>query len=752
MNLIEHILYQNILANLDALPEILGVFERTLDEKGISVSRRELDDIPEEIKLAEAAFLSTEQKEAALKISAFFKSFPHAKVIEYIYLGQKERIARSILRNLNQEKKDVARIQELLYEFCKIPAGKIHLSTTMTMGIRVNLISEFISVHLPYVSIAKNFINMRDIANVMGKSVSSNVAGGLVGGKAAGMILANRILRPTLEDRNEELDSRIEEIDAYFVKSSIISEFTAMNRLEECHSLKYIEGDAFERERLKLYKRFMEGNFPESTLSQFRKILIETDNCPLILRSSSYLEDSVGLSFSGKYDSIFISNMGTLEERLEELTHGIKQVYFSLYSANVIQYRKDNSLLDYNEKMSVLIQKVVGKAYGKYFFPGIALVGFSRNSYCWNKRIKKEDGMLRIVMGLGTRAVDRVGDDYPRIVSLSAPTLRPEVTTREKIKYSQRYLDVLNLETKQIETVNFVDLINKIREDGYDLPVHDVISIEKDGMLTRPYLLPDKLSHEKCAITFDGLLSNNKFTSLLDHVLKKIEKAYDMPVDMEFAYHNDKLYILQCRTLRQRKGTPEKVVLPSCERSDILFTANRGFSNALIPDIEYIVYVDRLAYDSIGAPDKKYEVARIVGKLNRGLKGKRFILMGPGRWGTNNIDLGIGVKYSDINNTLMLIEIAWKKDGVTPELSYGTHFFQDLVEADIIPLPLFPEEEGIIFNSAFFGKAANLLSDFEIDEYFNPIIKVVNVRKETGGRLLNVYLDDSSSAGLACFK
>jgi hypothetical protein len=391
-----------------------------------------------------------------------------------------------MLQYLNVTRGDPEKIRDLLHRFCEIPVGRFHVSPGVTLGIRVDLISQFISDHRPYISIAKNHITMRDVEDVLSRSIGSVSQPGLVGGKAAGMILANRILQPTLTAGDPELAGALQEPESYFVKSCVAADYVNRNGLQECHSLKYLDHDAMETLRETLFERFRKGSFSDHVNGMFMEILKQTEGNPLILRSSSYLEDSVGHSFSGKYESVFISNRGTIEERFDELVWGIKRVYLSLYGAQAIEYRRDRNLLDYDERMAVLIQKVVGTRYGKYFFPSVGLVGFSKNAHCWNSRIRKEDGMLRMVMGLGTRAVERVGDDYPRMVSLSEPTLRPEVTMSEKIKYSQRCVDVLNLETKQVETHNFVDLVNEITAEGRQVELRDIVSIAEDGMLKTP--------------------------------------------------------------------------------------------------------------------------------------------------------------------------------------------------------------------------------------------------------------------------
>jgi hypothetical protein len=306
MNAKEHLLYQDILKYHNAYDCVLNAFERALRDHNLEAPAEDSERSPEF---------------ASGLIAKVFDNLPPETVEEYINLGRKEKIARSIMHFLNNEEYNTNKIQTLLEEFSRIPAGKIFLPTTMTLDIRVNLISHFISNHLAFISIAKNYINMRDIASIIDNSVAVPSTTGMIGGKSGGMLLANRILRPTLSfECPKELEGRIEEIESWYIRSSIINEFIANNQLEECHSLKYIEGDEFDKQYKALSKRFMKGSFSPRTIKRFRSILDKARGCPLILRSSSFLEDSVGCSFSGKYDSFFISNRGSDEERLQEFT------------------------------------------------------------------------------------------------------------------------------------------------------------------------------------------------------------------------------------------------------------------------------------------------------------------------------------------------------------------------------------------------------------------------------------------------
>ena len=123
----------------------------------------------------------------------------------------------------------------------------------------------------------------------------------------------------------------------------------------------------------------------------------------------------------------------------------------------------------------------------------------------------------------------------------------------------------------------------------------------------------------------------------------------------------------------------------------MIFDAHRFVRNGLIEDIEYIVYVDPDRYDVVPTRQRRIEIARVIGRLNRTLEPKTFILVGPGRWGSNDIRLGVPVHYADINRCRMLIEIAKQREGFCPEVSFGTHFFQAPVQAGIDYLPLYPD-------------------------------------------------------------
>jgi hypothetical protein len=176
---------------------------------------------------------------------------------------------------------------------------------------------------------------------------------------------------------------------------------------------------------------------------------------------------------------------------------------------------------------------------------------------------------------------------------------------------------------------------------------------------------------------------------------------------------------------------------------EVLFSARRYVSNGFVPDITHVVYVDPQGYADLPTHADLLAVGRAVSKLNKILPKRGFILMGPGRWGSRgDVKLGVSVTYSDINNTSLLIEIARKKGQYVPDLSFGTHFFQDLVEASIRYLPLYPDDPGILFNESFLLRSRNLLRTL-VPEHGDlaDVVRVIDVPAVTGGRVLRVLMN-----------
>lgn len=612
----------------------------------------------------------------------------------------------------------------------------------------VVLLKSLVSDQLAFVRIARNFINIFDLKEIMSRKIGR----GKIGGKSAGMILAYKILCQPDPDDLIELKDHLALPETYFIGSDVYYDFKTINNLEQTISQKYLTREEIEQQYPRIRTAYLASRFPEDATERLREILAEIGQAPIIVRSSSLLEDNFGSAFAGKYDSFFLPNQSTPEENLAALIKAIIQIYASVLSPDALFYRQIQELDDYDERMAILIQKVQGERYDKYFFPYIAGVGYSSNPFIWNKKLKREDGFLRMVLGLGTRAVDRVDRDYPRMVGLSHPQLRPVNGPADIIKYSQRYMDVIDLEENMFKTIPITEVLSS-NFSG----VQYLASVDEGDFVKPIFSLGAAIPPEKMVLTFENLLKNTDFVKLMKTILKKLDLYYERPVDIEFAVQftpgypkpNFKIILLQCRPLShqnwgQHVAMPQNVPLP-----DQIFTANRLVPSGVVDKIKYIVYVDPLAYSQIGDPSTRMELARIVGRLNKRLEGEKFILMGPGRWGSSNIDLGVKVTYADIYNTSMLIEIAVAHNGITPELSYGTHFFQDLVESNIFPLALYPDTPGIFFNYSFINQAPNKLALLlPHDSSYADYIKVINVADAQPNKLLRVVMSAEESSAL----
>jgi hypothetical protein len=744
-----------LLRKMNQYPTLVGlmrtIFLEVLEQRGVA-TRAQLEAQAQEAMrrdgIEDTEAVRQEYLEAVLDTTVARQLGP-SDIENYINLARKKENAQTLSMLANRDQASTEEILRALREFCDIPKGEVYISVEEAEGIRVALISRFISNQLPFISLAKNYITVRDADAILQRTLFSRKRPGKLGGKAAGMILAHKILLPTLEAPDPDLAGVVRVPDTWYLNSGVFSEFLDRNNLYLFHTFKYKDRESIEKDFLQIEEQFRAASFAPEVVADFRRILEEVGEHPIIIRSSSMLEDNFGLAFSGKYQSIFLTNQGDLETRLTHFVAGLKKVFASTFGPDPILYRRDHGLLDYDERMAMVVQKVVGRRLGDYFFPFAAGVMFSRNVYAWNPRIRKDDGLVRLVYGLGTRAVDRVGSDYPRMVPLSHPQLRPEVTADQIRKYSQRQVDVLNLKTGQLETLDFPSLCAEVTHPD----LYYAVSLREHDHLAPPlFKTQDLRRHQEMCLTFDNFLAKTPFPSIARRILRRIEEVYGRPVDLEFAWDGGCLYLLQCRSLSVRRE-PDRVEMPQdTPQTQMLFATQSAFASGVVPDLEYVVYVDPRAYDRLPSYEAKMKIAGAVNLLNRQLAQRRYVLMGPGRWGSNDINLGVRVTYSNINKTRLLVEIAFAREGYTPEVSYGTHFFQDLVEADIVVTSLYPDEPGAYLNEKFLLESENLLASIVPEARdCEDVIRVLNVPLATDGNYLHVYMDAARRAGVGVF-
>jgi len=499
---------------------------------------------------------------------------------------------------------------------------------------------------------------------------------------------------------------------------------------------------------LGIQKDMLTGQLPVDILDSLRNLLDMVGQQPLIVRSSSLLEDNFGTSFAGKYESHFCPNQGTQEENLRDLTQAIIRIYASVFNPDALLYRRAKGLQDYDERMAILIQVVQGDRFGKYHLPEVAGVGFSHNLYRWSPQIRREDGFLRLVWGLGTRAVDRVGNDYPRLVALSHPMLHPATSTKELRHYSQQYVDLINIETNSFESLPIGEVL-----DAHYPVLRYMVQVDQGGYLTPLRSTIVEGGMNQLVITYDELLRRTSLAPLMRKMLELLENSYRSPVDTEFTARivdpmnpqpQVEVTLLQCRPQSHIKELEAR--LPqSLDAEDIVFSTPRMAPRGRITDIRYVIFVTPEGYFTLPTPAARAMLRQAISSLNKALAGKHFICIGPGRWGTSNPDLGIHIGYGDIYNTRALIELTGEGIGSAPEASFGTHFFQDLVESEIFPLAIYLEDDGVIFKRDFFYETPNSLSDY-IDQVIDlpDCLRLIEVSSYRSNHHLELVMDNEN--------
>jgi len=574
-------------------------------------------------------------------------------------------------------------------------------------------------------NLASRYFSLEDLLTFKSRMIGT----GFIGGKAVGMLLSRRILEA---QPDFDWSSLLEQHDSFFVGSNVYYSYIVNNGWWELYAAQKAPEHYFTAGS-ELHEKMLSGVFPEPLRDELQSMLDYYGQYPIIVRSSSLLEDSFGNAFAGKYDSFFCANQGAPEERYAALEEAVRKIFASTLSEDALTYRKQRGLDQHVEQMGLLIQRVSGSYHQQYYFPELAGVGISYNTFVWDKQMDPQAGMLRLVLGLGTRAVDRVEGDYPRIVALDEPMKLPLKGHEDLRRFSQKDIDLVNVSDNCLQSLPLSQLINEKIE----------LNLERYGELDREAMSRlkerGKTGQQVWLLTFEHLLKRTDFPAIMHTLLKTVEKAYRYPVDIEFTVNSaadgsTRINLLQCRPL-QTKGLKKRVSIPDqIPEEKIFFRAEGGFmgGNTALP-IKRIIWIEPRQYAQLPLTDK-YEVARLIGRLNKLIKEREeqpTLLLGPGRWGTSTPSLGVPVKFSEINNMAAIGEVAFTEGDLMPELSFGSHFFQDLVEADIFYLALFPDIFPCTLNSDWIYQHSNDLGGLmPSSSRFNPTVKVIDIPKQ----------------------
>lgn len=568
---------------------------------------------------------------------------------------------------------------------------------------------------------------------------SRMIGSGSIGGKACGMLLARKIVSTTLPSWRQYSEPH----DSYYIGSDVFYTYIVSNNCWEIRIAQRTPEGYFSKAE-ELRDALLSGEFPANIREKFRSMLDYFGQSPIIVRSSSFLEDGFGNAFAGKYESVFCVNQGSPEERLTAFENAVRTVYASTMSPSALEYRMQRGLAFQDEQMAILVQRVSGSYQDSLYFPSAAGVGYSCSAYRWSRNMDPAAGMLRIVAGLGTRAVDRTENDYPRLANLDRPAASLHTTTAQKHQFSQRKLDVLDTEQNCLRSVNVDDLMQM-------LPLW-----YKKAVMERDYEAEDACLRmnryrQVWFVTCQKLLENQIFTSLMQNVLKNLEQAYQNPVDIEYTVNLDEsgdfvVNLLQCRPL-YTGTTGGRIHLPQLESQDIFFEIrDSSLGNSASGPIDVVVQISPVEYYNYPY-QLKPRAAQAVGIINRYYRGqgKRVMLLTPGRLGTSSPELGVPVNFAEISGFSVICEVSDGRAGYMPELSYGSHMFQDLVEADILYCALWNDQRTIRYQENLFEKLENLFPEICPDQ--EELFSMFRVTEPKGLRIWNDVVTGKTVCG-----
>ena len=516
------------------------------------------------------------------------------------------------------------------------------------------------------------------------------IGGGTIGGKGRSLLFAIR----TLRDAGDENLRSVVLPRSRYIGTNVFKEF-----ISRITNLDDLRRSATPEE---LEEEFLKTDLPESVTQGIFGYLAEMRD-PVAIRSSSKLEDSLKYSFAGKYMSPFLlNNEESLTERVKAVEREIKRVYARTYFPAATAYREKHSLPD--DLMGIIIMRISGRWRGNHYYPTTAGVGFSYNGRRWTTRIKREDGLIRMVFGLGTMSTKR---GYARTYSLTNPYLRSEGSNPYKVmKNSQERFHVISRASGELSTID----IKEVWRDAFrwhpDFSTYASLYIydESNG-----YFSPlDRMSifspaDGKVCMPFESFPKiHATFFKTMSRLLPLLQESMGIYADIEFAYEplENRLELLQSRPLWVGEYEDE-AKCPSLEGRETILMADRMVTDGSRESIEYLVLVDPEIYS---ASSDFQAIARALGDMNRALAPAKFILVAPGRVGSSNPELGVPVRYDEITNVTCIVEVGIPKTGQMPELSYGTHFFSDLETDGVYYMPVFHGEKDNLYNENWFAR------------------------------------------------
>ena len=456
---------------------------------------------------------------------------------------------------------------------------------------------------------------------------------------------------------------------------------------------------------------FKKASFPQWLANDLRAFLRHTQG-PLAVRSSAILEDAHYRSSAGAYTTYMLpNNHPKIQVRLEQLIQAIKLVYSSLYKEAPRVLARHSIYRPEEDKMAVIIQKLVGCQHGDYFYPAISGVAQSYNFYPVDY-MKPEEGVAHMALGLGKIVVDggvalRFSPKYPELL--------PQFSTVDHIlKNAQRYFYALRMRTEDEPYITHPDMELE-RIDLDEAVDHAPVKRFSSTYFPEDGRIRDMFSNEGYPVlTFASILKFKEFPlgDILSQLLEVGQNGMGCPVEMEFAvsfYDQEKpeFCLLQIRPMMVVRNTLNVKITPE-ELKNAFCYSDKAMGSSQETPVTDIIYVKPQAFDT----SKTMEIAEEIGQMNQLLKQKdrKYLLIGPGRWGTSDRWLGIPVKWSHITQVGTIIETTSEKLSADP--SQGSHFFHNITSLGINYLGVSQKEKNMIDWQWLDGQTVRKETDF----------------------------------------
>jgi hypothetical protein len=509
----------------------------------------------------------------------------------------------------------------------------------------------------------------------------TRIGGGYLGGKARGLAFLYQALADI--DPQEFLRLPVMVPQTIVVTTDAFDSFLEEGDLTE---FAYACDDDEE-----IGRRFLSARLPHGLLGRL-ELIVERLHGPLAVRSSSLLEDSLHQPFAGIYSTLMIPNQDADRQvRLRELCNAVKLVYASTFFLNAKSYLAASGNRIEEEKMGVIIQRLVGGRRSNRFYPHFSGVAQSHNYYPFGPQ-KPEDGIVHLALGLGRTVADggkalRFSPRYPQVTAQFGDP-------GEILDSSQSSFWALDMESKGICQVDLYSTLKSFdlkaaEEDGTLAPLASVYSAN-DNQIRDDLSLPGPR-----VITFNNILKHRilPLPEVLTKILEITQRGLGCAVEVEFACNmadwgrrvprgrrrdGPELHLLQVRPLVSR-STMQEVEQLDFERDALLCSSERSLGHGLVREIRDIVYVRPNTWEA----SRNKAIAYEVGDLNKALhlEGRPYLLIGPGRWGTIDEWLGIPVQWSQISKARVIVEASPAGYNVDP--SQGTHFFHNITAQGI---------------------------------------------------------------------